>query len=173
MHVEYWVIVLIILSEKRVQEIMDTRSSWFLNIKSSQTEEHCSECSSGFEKVIVSMFMELIGGLQVILSSDYTHTRHSMWKVYLGWLSRSLPLRLGVLQREPVLHQIWKTTKEPLFRCGQKYVKTCSFRFRYYTLISQKKRNSKNSWFSLTLEHFIKLSKYIRQRCKFQHWPLR
>ena len=89
MHVEYWVIVLIILSEKRVQEIMDTRSSWFLNMKSSQTEEHCSECSSGFEKVIVSMFMELIGGLQVILNSDYTHTRHSMWKVYLGWVSQS------------------------------------------------------------------------------------
>ena len=149
--IEYRVAVLIILSEKRVQEIMDMRSSWFLNIKSSQTEEHCSECSSGFEKVIVSMFMELIGGLQVILNSDYTHTRHSMWKVYLGWLSRSLPLyvswynlnmctlRLGVLQREPVLHQIWKTTKEPLFRCGQKCVKPCSFRFRYYTLISQKK----------------------------------
>ena len=88
-HVEYWVIVLIILSEKRVQDIMDMRSSWFLNIKSSQTEEHCSECSSGFEKVIVSMFMELIGGLQVILNSDYTHTRHSMCKVYLGWVTQS------------------------------------------------------------------------------------
>ena len=56
MLLEYFVDVLFLLSEKSVEKMMGMRSSWLLNMKTSQTEEHCSECSSGFEKV---MFMEL------------------------------------------------------------------------------------------------------------------
>ena len=48
--------------------------------------------------------------------------------VYPSWYNFNMcTLELGVLQKEPVLCQIEKSTKEPLFRCGQKMCENVFF----------------------------------------------